>query len=72
MEEWHEEADLAQASLNKAAKKMKKWADDKRRHVEFQVGDQVMVKLAPNQFKSLRKVHKGLVRRYEGPFPVVA
>ncbi|XP_076886678.1 uncharacterized protein LOC143536618 [Bidens hawaiensis] len=51
---------------------MKKWADDKRRHVEFQVGDQVMVKLVPNQFKSLRKVHKGLVRRYEGPFPVVA
>ncbi|GJS02910.1 putative nucleotidyltransferase, ribonuclease H [Tanacetum coccineum] len=30
-----------------------------------------MVKLLPQQFKSLRKVHKGLIWRYEGPFPVV-
>ena len=71
MKEWHEQADLARASLDKAAKKMKKWADEKRRHVEFEVGDQVMVKLLPQQFKSLRKVHKGLIRRYEGPFPVI-
>ncbi|PWA81445.1 hypothetical protein CTI12_AA187700 [Artemisia annua] len=71
MKEWHEQADLARASLNKVAKKMKKWADEKRRHVEFEVGDQVMVKLLPQQFKSLRKVHKGLIRRYEGPFPVI-
>ncbi|GKB46820.1 putative nucleotidyltransferase, ribonuclease H, partial [Tanacetum coccineum] len=71
MKEWHEQADLARASLDKAAKKMKKWADERRRHVEFEVGDQVMVKLLPQQFKSLRKVHKGLIRRYEGPFPVI-
>ncbi|GKA96661.1 putative nucleotidyltransferase, ribonuclease H [Tanacetum coccineum] len=71
MKEWHEQADLARESLEKAAKKMKKWADAKRRHVEFEVGDQVMVKLLPQQFKSLRKVHKGLIRRYEGPFPVI-
>ncbi|GJR49653.1 UvrD-like helicase, ATP-binding domain, P-loop containing nucleoside triphosphate hydrolase [Tanacetum coccineum] len=57
--------------LDKAAKKMKKWADEKRRHVEFEVRDQVMVKLLPQQFKSLRKVHKGLIRRYEGPFLVI-
>ena len=30
-----------------------------------------MVKLLPNQFKSLRQVHKGLVRKYEGPFPIL-
>ncbi|KAE8637544.1 hypothetical protein CSA_017400 [Cucumis sativus] len=30
-----------------------------------------MVKLLPNQFKSLRKVHKGLIRRYEGPFSII-
>ncbi|GKD70918.1 putative nucleotidyltransferase, ribonuclease H, partial [Tanacetum coccineum] len=54
-----------------AAKKIKKWADEKRKHVEFEVEDQVMVKLLPQQFKSLRKVHKGLIRRYEGPFPVI-
>ncbi|GJY64925.1 reverse transcriptase domain-containing protein [Tanacetum coccineum] len=43
MKEWHEQADLARASLDKAAKKMKKWG---------------------------MKVHKGLIRRYEVPFPV--
>nr|GFB48476.1 hypothetical protein CTI12_AA187700 [Tanacetum cinerariifolium] len=62
---------MARASLDKATKRMKKWADEKRRHVEFEVGDQVMVKLLPQQFKSLRKVHKGLIRRYEGPFLVI-
>ncbi|GJZ92010.1 putative nucleotidyltransferase, ribonuclease H [Tanacetum coccineum] len=71
MKEWHEQTDLARASLDKAAKKMKKWADEKRRHVEFEVRDQVMVKLLPQQFKSLRKVHNGLIRRYEGPFPMI-
>ena len=69
--EWHEEADITRACLDKAARRMKKWADTKRRSVEYSEGDMVMVKLLPNQFKSLRKVHKGLVRRYEGPFPVV-
>nr|GEW18465.1 hypothetical protein CTI12_AA187700 [Tanacetum cinerariifolium] len=71
IKEWHEQADLARASLDKVAKKIKKWADAKRRHVEFEVGDQVMVKLFSQQFKSLRKVHKGLIRRYEGPFSVI-
>ncbi|GJR55959.1 Toll/interleukin-1 receptor domain-containing protein [Tanacetum coccineum] len=55
---WHKQADLARALLDKAAKKMKKWEDERRGHVEFEVGDQVMVKLLPQQFKSLRKVYK--------------
>nr|GEU66337.1 hypothetical protein VITISV_008583 [Tanacetum cinerariifolium] len=71
MKEWHEQVDMAHASLDKAAKKIKKWADEKRRHIKFEVEDQVMVKLLPQQFKSLRKVHKGLIRRYEGPFLVI-
>ncbi|RVW22706.1 Transposon Tf2-2 polyprotein [Vitis vinifera] len=65
---WYEQADIARSYLDKAAKKMKKWADKKRRHTEYKVGDMVLVKLLPQQFKSLRPVHKGLVRRYEGPF----
>ncbi|KAK9233383.1 hypothetical protein WN943_023632 [Citrus x changshan-huyou] len=69
--EWHEEADITRAYLDKAARKMKKWADTRRRHVEYKEGDQVMIKLLPQQFKTLRKVHKGLVRRYKGPFRVV-
>lgn len=31
----------------------------------------VVIKLLPNQFKSLCKVHKGLIRKYEGPFPIL-
>lgn len=67
---WLEQADVARTYLDKASKKMKKWADKKRRAVEFQVEDLVLVKLLPQQFKSLRKVHKGLIRKYEGPFPI--
>ncbi|RVW76146.1 Transposon Ty3-I Gag-Pol polyprotein [Vitis vinifera] len=68
---WHEQADIARSYLDKATKKMKKWADKKRRHTEYKVGDMVLVKLLLQQFKSLRPVHKGLVRRYEGPFPIL-
>ncbi|RVW63223.1 Transposon Tf2-2 polyprotein [Vitis vinifera] len=68
---WHEQADIACSYLDKAAKKMKKWADKNRRYTEYKVGDMVLVKLLPQQFKSLRPVHKGLVRRYEGPFPIL-
>nr|GEX74491.1 hypothetical protein [Tanacetum cinerariifolium] len=71
IKEWHKQADVARVSLDKATKKMKKWEDERRRHVEFEVEDQVMVKLFPQQFKSLRKIHKGLIWRYEGPFPVI-
>ncbi|KAE8699155.1 hypothetical protein F3Y22_tig00110584pilonHSYRG00049 [Hibiscus syriacus] len=56
----------------KTRKKMKKWADEKRRHREFSVGDLVLVKLLPQQFKALRSVHKGLIRRHEGPFQAEA
>ena len=31
----------------------------------------MLLKLIPQQFKSFRKVHKGLVRKYEGPFPIL-
>ncbi|KAL3522464.1 hypothetical protein ACH5RR_015298 [Cinchona calisaya] len=42
---WQEETDLARASLHKATKKMKKWADEKRRFLEFEEGDLVLVKI---------------------------
>ena len=56
--------------MDKAAKKIKKWTDKKQCHMEYKVGDMVLVKLLPQQFKSLRLVHKGLMRRYAGPFPI--
>ena len=52
---WHEQADIACSYLEKAAKKMKKWVDKKRHQTEFQVGDLVLLKLIPQQFKSFKK-----------------
>lgn len=69
---WEEQADLARSCLNKAQRRMKKWADKRRRSQEFKVGDQVFVKILPQQLKAYRGIHNGLVRRYEGPFPVIA
>ncbi|KAK2973869.1 hypothetical protein RJ640_029685 [Escallonia rubra] len=62
---WNEEVDVARSYLDKAGRKMKKWADKRRRPKEYNLGDMVMLKLLPQQFKSFRKVHKGLIRRYE-------
>lgn len=43
--DWQEQTDLAKAYLEKAAKRMKKWADPKRRPVEYKEGDLVMMKV---------------------------
>ena len=53
--EWYEEADIMRAYLEKAARKMKKWVDTRRRHVEYKEGDQVMIKVLPQQFKLCEK-----------------
>ena len=68
---WHEQSDIARSYLDKATKKIKKWSEKKQRHTEYKVGDMVFVKLLPQQFKLLRPMHKGLLRRYEGPFPIL-
>ncbi|KAE8736178.1 cytochrome P450 78A7-like [Hibiscus syriacus] len=67
--EWHEQYDLARACLHKAGKRTKKWDNRKLRDVNFEVGDLVLVKLT-NVLRHA-DVHKGLVRRYEGPFRIV-
>ncbi|CAL8989012.1 unnamed protein product [Prunus brigantina] len=69
--EWRVTNELARAQLEKATRKMKKWADKHRRDVVFQPGDMVFVKLNPSQHKSTRRLHKALLRRYEGPFPII-
>ena len=45
--------DIVKAYLDKATRRMKKWADEKRRLLEFKVGDQVLMKLLPEQRKFL-------------------
>ena len=63
----------AQDCLAKAVQRMKKYADEGRRFLEFQVGDKVMLKLTPQVWKRItkRQVHKGLIQRYDGPFEVL-
>ena len=65
-----ERTDEAKDCLTKAVKRMKKWADEKRRAVEFEVGDKVMLKLTPPIWKKItrKSAHKGLIQRYDGPF----
>lgn len=47
---WQEKSKVTKKFLSEAQKKMKKWADGSRRHVEFQEGD---------------LVHKGLLRQHK-------
>ena len=63
----------ARESLEKAARWMKKYADRNRRPVEFQVGDQVLLKLTPQIRKkvSIKTRHRSLIPKYDGPFEVL-
>ncbi|XP_070045067.1 uncharacterized protein [Nicotiana tomentosiformis] len=69
---WKEQLDTAKSYLDKAAKKMKRFVDRKRHPTDYRVGDMVMVKFNPRQFKALRGMHQNLIRKYEGPFNIVA
>lgn len=49
--------------LEKAARKMKKWADMRCSTLNFKVGDKVLFKVTSTQFKSQRKLHNGLIQK---------
>ncbi|KAL0554721.1 hypothetical protein IC582_008649 [Cucumis melo] len=69
--EWKQTNDIARAYLEKASKRMKKWADKKRRPLEFRTGDQVLIKLRPEQVRFRGRKDQLLVRKYEGPVEVL-
>ncbi|KAH0743213.1 hypothetical protein KY290_031206 [Solanum tuberosum] len=69
---WKEQLDTDKSYLDKAAKKMEKFANRKRHPTDYKVGDMVLVKFNLRQFKALRGIHQNLVRKYEGPFRIVA
>jgi hypothetical protein len=52
---------------------MVKYANQKRRPLEFDVGDKVLLKLTPQIWKKIvgSNQHRGLVPRYEGPLEVM-
>ena len=63
----------ARESLEKAQRRMVKYADQYRRALEFKVGDKVLLKLTPQIWRQVtdKRYHKGLVQRYDGPFEVI-
>ncbi|KAL8159561.1 hypothetical protein V2J09_001098 [Rumex salicifolius] len=63
---------VGESHLTKAQKRMKKWVDTRRRPLEFRVGDLALMKLFPQQLKSQCQVSKGLLRRYEGSYEILA
>ncbi|KAL1061887.1 hypothetical protein V6Z11_D13G043600 [Gossypium hirsutum] len=67
--DWQEKNDLARTCLHKASKHSKKWVDQNRRNVQFEVGDSVLAKL--HLILRYIGLHNGHVRMYEGPFKVV-
>ena len=65
--------DEARESLEKAAMRMKKYADQHRRTLEFQIGDKVLLKLTPQILKkvSSKTQQQGMIPKFEGPFEVI-
>ena len=65
--------DEARESLEKAARRMKKYADQHRQALEFQIRDKVLLKLTPHILKkvSSKTQQRGLIPKFEGPFEVI-
>ncbi|XP_027182095.1 uncharacterized protein LOC113780495 [Coffea eugenioides] len=65
--------DETRDSLLMAQQRMKKYADQQRRDLEFHVRDQVILKLTPQIWKkvSSKTVHRGFIPKYDRPFEVI-
>ena len=71
MKRWQDQVGRARTSLTAAADRMKRYADRKRRDVEFKVGDRVFLKMSKEQFRPPAGMSYALTRRYEGPFEII-
>ncbi|TYK01760.1 reverse transcriptase [Cucumis melo var. makuwa] len=68
--EWKQTNDIARAYLEKTSKRMKKWADKKRRPLEFRAGDQkedkdveeILVERVRRGRRLARRIHEYLVK----------
>ena len=65
--------DEARESLEKETRRMKKYADQHRGALEFQIEDKVLLKLTPQILKkvSSKTRQRGLIPKFEGPFEVI-
>ncbi|KAL0349399.1 UNVERIFIED_CONTAM: hypothetical protein Sangu_1167700 [Sesamum angustifolium] len=69
-QEWKQNVEIARSCLEKAQKRMKKYADNNRRFVEFNAGDLVMVKVPdPRLSKSSRGRDPRLMQKQGGRCP---
>ena len=59
--DWKQNIKVAYAYLEKASKRMKKWANKRCRDIEFKIEDLVLVKLNPKQFRSIKSRDRRLV-----------
>ena len=71
MNRWSTRLNQAKEAMEKAQARYKKYADLKRRHDEYEVGDFVFVKLDSEQFILPKGITPKLARRYDGPFPII-
>ena len=71
MNRWSTRLNQAKEAMEKAQARYKKYADLKRRHDEYEVGDLVFVKLDSEQFILPKGITPKLARRYDGPFPII-
>ncbi|KAL0445120.1 UNVERIFIED_CONTAM: hypothetical protein Slati_2234700 [Sesamum latifolium] len=71
-QEGKQNIDIAKSCLEKAQKRMKKYADQNCCFIEFNAGDLVMVKvLDPRLSKSSRGRDPWLMHKYIGPLPII-
>ena len=58
-------------NLDVAANRMKQTADKKRRNMEFQVGEMVLLRLHPyRQQTAFKRVHQKLASKFYGPYQI--
>ena len=65
--------DEARDNLEKANRRMKRYADQGKRPLEFEEGEKVLLKLTPQIWKKIqnKQFQRGLILKYDGPFEVL-
>lgn len=69
---WKDQVDSARYHLTLAGDRMEKIVNHIRRELEFSIGDKVLLRMNPDQFKAPFSMSSSLVRSWDGLFEVVA